>query len=70
MVVEDFASYFEWLGLDRVFTFDVSRPLAGAWIYLFVLGALIVLGLVFGFLVSAIRYGPQQAFFSVARNVS
>jgi ABC-type amino acid transport system permease subunit len=69
MVVEDFTSYFEWLGLGRIFTFDFSSPLAGAWIYLFVLGALVVLGLVFGFLVSAIRYGPQQAFYSVARVV-
>ena len=36
MVVEDFASYFEWLGLERVFTFDLSDPLAGAWIYLII----------------------------------
>jgi len=60
---EDFWSFSEWL--MRPQSFLESALLQG--IVLFVLA--ILLGLLVGYLVSAVRYGPSEGFYAVARAV-
>src|SRR6056297_3464497 len=60
---EDFWSYYEWL--MRPNAFMESAFLQG--VVLFVL--VIVLGLMVGYIISAVRYGPGEGFYAVARAV-
>ncbi len=60
---EDFWSYYEWL--MRPNAFMESAFLQG--VVLFVL--VIVLGLMIGYIISAVRYGPGEGFYAVARAV-
>ena len=60
---EDFWSYYQWL--MRPESFLESALLQGA----VLIGLAIVLGLIAGYIVSAVRYGPVEGFYAVARAV-
>lgn len=61
MVVSDFRSFSEWLFGDG--TILGEGPLT----FLLIVGTLGVAGVLFGYLVSAIRHGPVEGFYSLSR---
>lgn len=63
MVVETFPQFFDWL-------FGTEEQTGALYVFLLLVLAAALFGLFFGFLVSAIRHGPGEAFYSIAKVIA